>query len=134
MAFRTTLWQAIERQRLRRAGMLGTLLAIWVLGASLSVLCMLVAVESLVVSAPRSSVDARLLVALEGLPQQSVIAVLFSVLSGVIYVTVTTRLSVLPHLISIGARPATSDEQPDTVTALRDMAIAAGVSLVPDSS
>jgi hypothetical protein len=48
-----------------------------------------------------------------------------------VYVAVITRRSVLPHLISIDARQVGTGEQADTVCALRDMSIAAGISSVP---
>ena len=131
MAAHTTLWQAIERQRRRRAGMLVTLMALWVVGASVSILWMLAAVNWLTATAPVASTSARLMVVLGGLPHQAVIAALISASSGVIYVALTARLSVLPHLISIGARPVPLGEHRDTVSALRDVAIAAGVSPVP---
>ena len=111
--------------------MLVSLLAVWVAGASVSGLLVLAAVDSLGVVTPRTSLSARLAVVLDGLPQQAAIAALCSILLGVAYIAVTTRQSVLPHLISIDARPVALGEYPDAVSALHDMALAAGIRPAP---
>lgn len=131
MPDRTTLWGAIERQRLRTAGLIGTLLIIWLVGASVAGVLALAGIDALGVSIPQVSLSARLAAMQAGLPLNAAVSALAALVVGVIHVAVTSRRSVLPLLISLGARPVGREEHASLVSALNDMALAAGVRPVP---